>query len=176
MSKNILISSNNKQQTEQHYNYNFILPYPINIKSISLNYVMAPILYYNVSNLKQNNIWNFQVLLSTYILTLPDGFYSYNDILNSVNAFFTLNVINATLNYDTLKLKFYLVNNLSNPINIYFNTGVGFYYGFNDSLNLNLPLSTTYSPFCPNLSMPNYIFITFKNFGDNKEICLSNGK
>lgn len=92
-------------------NFNITLPNRINdVKSISLVNAEVPMTYYNISSALGNNSFKINIIIPndndlsndvSFTITIPDGQYNINSLIQTINNFFGDNRINNQGYYPT---------------------------------------------------------------------------
>lgn len=166
--------------------YNISLPERFtDVHNISVTNIEIPNTFYNISSNLANNSMKFKRLTDTYILTLPDGYYTTDNLKSTINTI--LGGVGGIGSTNFSNISYDIINNLSyftsgdETFNVEFdvdNTGsfnkynfktrLGWIMGFR-SQNYTISTSGMYSEFPPNLYLPSYLYLVIDEFSKGNQ-------
>jgi len=163
------------QQTSS--NCNITLPERINdVKTISITNVEIPITFYNISSSFDNNYFNIHVNATDIVITIPDGNYDNNTLIDAINTECLTHELTFTIllnnkikvisnNPTTIKLTF----DINNYDNYTSSSKLGWMLGFRKN-EYNIELNAT--QICEtilDLSGPVYLYLAIDEFNKNNQ-------
>lgn len=92
-----------------------------NIESIRLLNIQTPNKFYNISEYLQNNKLKVKLGSSEKIIVLEDGYYTIENLVNSLNNDLSVNPINIKVKYNEVNNKIYF-GHASNQFSLIFNS------------------------------------------------------
>lgn len=165
-------------------NYNISLPERFtDVHNISVTNIEIPNIFYNISsNLNNNTIKFMDISNNTFLLKIPDGYYTNVNLKSTINSILTTSPNNFNnISYDISNNLSYFKSNSGNNFTVEFdvdNTGSFNKYNFKTRLGWNtgfrsqkyiISISGIYSEFPPNLYLPTYLYLVLDEFSKGNQ-------